>query len=145
MTTSSPYVNFPGNGAEVLAHWQGIFGGELDLMSYDDFPDPEAAFGFTPPKGALAHGTLTGGGFTVAGGDAIMAPTPPPLGSETYSFLIAPDTPEEASVLAEGIVAAGGEVVMPIEQAPWGAHYGQVKDPYGVLFQLNVEASAPQA
>lgn len=145
MSTNSPYVNFPGNGAEVLAQWQELFGGELDVMSYDDFPDPEAAFGFAPPQGALAHGTLTGGLLNVAGGDAIMSETPPALPSETYSFLISPDTAKEASALAERIAAAGGEVVMPIEQAPWGAFYGQVKDRNGVLFQLNVEAAAPQA
>lgn len=74
-----------------------------------------------------------------------MAQTPPVLGSETYSFLIFPGTPEEASALAEAVVGAGGQVVMPLEQAPWGAHYGQAKDRYGVLFQLNVEAAAPQA
>ena len=34
-------------------------------------------------------------------------------------------------------VASGCEVVMPVQQMFWGDLYGQVRDPFGVLWSLN--------
>jgi PhnB protein len=34
-------------------------------------------------------------------------------------------------------VAAGATVVMPIERMFWGDRYGQLRDPFGVLWSLN--------
>ena len=136
---NSPYVAFPGNGQEVLAHWHELFGGDLEMMTYDEIPDL-SGFPFTPPRGAVSHATLTGGLLDVSGGDAIGGPGDelPPLGSDVYSFLIALDSVEEARVLIQRIVEAGGKVAMPFELAPWGDHYGQVHDRFGVMFAVVV-------
>src|SRR5690606_35713881 len=37
----------------------------------------------------------------------------------------------------ERAVAAGAEVVKPIEKMFWGARYGEVRDPFGVLWAFN--------
>jgi uncharacterized glyoxalase superfamily protein PhnB len=34
-------------------------------------------------------------------------------------------------------VAAGAQVVMPVQEMFWGARYGQLKDPFGVLWSMN--------
>ena len=34
-------------------------------------------------------------------------------------------------------VAAGAEVVMPVQEMFWGARYGQLRDPFGVSWSLN--------
>jgi PhnB protein len=34
-------------------------------------------------------------------------------------------------------VAAGAEVVMPVQEMFWGARYGQLRDPFGVLWSMN--------
>jgi PhnB protein len=34
-------------------------------------------------------------------------------------------------------VAAGAQVVMPVEEMFWGARYGQLRDPFGVLWSMN--------
>lgn len=34
-------------------------------------------------------------------------------------------------------VAAGASVAMPVSEMFWGARYGQVRDPFGVLWALN--------
>lgn len=39
-------------------------------------------------------------------------------------------------------VAAGAEVVMPIELMFWGDRYGQLRDPFGVLWALNAPVKA---
>ena len=40
--------------------------------------------------------------------------------------------------LIERLAADGGEIHMPFELAPWGEHYGQVIDKYGLLWHFNV-------
>lgn len=37
----------------------------------------------------------------------------------------------------ERAVAAGAEVVMPVEVMFWGDRYGQLRDPFGVLWSMN--------
>jgi PhnB protein len=37
----------------------------------------------------------------------------------------------------ERAVSAGAEVVMPISEMFWGARYGQVRDPFGVIWAFN--------
>jgi PhnB protein len=37
-------------------------------------------------------------------------------------------------------VAAGAEVVMPVELMFWGDRYGQLRDPFGILWAMNAPA-----
>lgn len=142
---NSPYISFPGNAVEVLAHWHDLFGGTLELTTYGEIPDL-SGFPFTPPSGAVAHATLTDGLLTVSGGDAIGGPGDelPPLGSDVYSFLVGLDDVEAAHTLIARITEAGGKIAMPFELAPWGDHYGQVVDRFGVMFALVVAGSSTQ-
>jgi len=39
-------------------------------------------------------------------------------------------------------VKAGCTPIMPLEVAPWGDRYGQLKDPYGVTWAMNTPAQA---
>jgi PhnB protein len=34
-------------------------------------------------------------------------------------------------------IDAGAEIVMPVEQMFWGARYGQLRDPFGVVWAMN--------
>ncbi|HJY40900.1 MAG TPA: VOC family protein, partial [Steroidobacteraceae bacterium] len=34
-------------------------------------------------------------------------------------------------------VAAGAEVVTPVQEMFWGARYGQLRDPFGVRWSMN--------
>jgi uncharacterized glyoxalase superfamily protein PhnB len=44
---------------------------------------------------------------------------------------------EDADSRWERAVAAGCEVVMPLQVMFWGDRYGQLKDPFGVLWAMN--------
>lgn len=136
----SPYISFPGTAQAAFEHYRELFGGELEIMLYEQFPDL-SGFPFTPPPGSVAHAQLHGGLVTLAGGDGIAPPGEelPPLSSEVYSFLIGLDEVVDARALIERIVAADGRVAMPFELAPWGDHYGQVVDRFGVMWALVVE------
>jgi PhnB protein len=140
-----PYLAFPSNGAEVMAYYQNIFGGSLNVMKYGDIP---MDLPFTPPAGAVAHAHLNSSGVQITGGDTMCdqtdAETDKPhnsLESGTYSFLLDIDSVNEATALIEKFTATGGQVKMPFDKAPWGDYYGQVTDKYGVLWAFSVAAA----
>lgn len=141
----TPYISFPGNAAEALEYYRETFGGTLDVMTYDDFPDT-SGFPFTPPPGAVAHAQLHGGAVTLAGGDDIGEHVVAgPVESDHYSFIVQPTEEQVARDLIDKLTATGGVVTLPFELAPWGWLYGQVTDKYGVLWQFSVDARTPQS
>lgn len=141
MSLSTPYITFPGNAEEVFRYYEEVFGGTLHLLTYDSMPEM-AGIPFVPPPNAVAHAQLLGGDLVLAGGDGFEQPgkeLSQDLSDEVYAILLNLDTVERAREIIEKVTSTGGSVAMPFEQAPWGDHYGQVKDRYGVLFHLNVE------
>jgi PhnB protein len=130
-----PYLAFPGNGAEVMAYYSDIFGGSLNVMKYGDMP---MELPFTPKIGALAHAHLDSDGVQIAGGDTMCDAHSGSLRSDTYSFLLDIDSVDEATALIEKFTSTGGQVAMPFDEAPWGGHYGQIGDKYGVLWAFSV-------
>lgn len=132
-----PYINFPGNGAEVMTYYHEIFGGDVDIERYGDTP---MDLPFEPPDEALAHGRLANGDVQLAGGDSIGEPSQPDLHSDVHSFLLECDSLDEARTLIDRFTASDAVESMPFGPAPWGDHYGQVKDRYGVLWAFVVSA-----
>lgn len=137
MTAFTPYLTCSGNTREVLDHYQSLFGGQVHVMTYAQMPDVDS-MPVPPPADAVAHGTLTGGLVSIAAGDDIFSEEKVSLESNAYAFLLEPETVAEAQKLIEAIVQGGGEIAMPFEAAPWGDHYGQAKDRFGVLWHFNV-------
>ncbi|KAA0918539.1 VOC family protein [Dietzia sp. ANT_WB102] len=136
----SPYISFPGNAADAFTYYQDLFGGQLQVMTYDQFPSMEG-FPFTPPPGAVAHATMEAPGITLTGGDG-MGDSLPPLHSDVYSFLLAFDTTGEAEEFIGKVTSTGGDTAMPFEMAPWGDHYGQVRDRFGIRWDVTVTGTA---
>lgn len=136
MTRFTPYISFPGTAEEMLTFYHSIFGGDPTIMKYSDMDT--SGFPFTPPANAVAHATLSSDSFSVCGGDDCQ-PEPEPFNRGNLSFLLEPETVEEAERLIEALTADGGKVTMPFAQAPWGAHYGQLDDKFGMAWQLSVE------
>ncbi|MFN7244634.1 MAG: VOC family protein [Dietzia cercidiphylli] len=133
---NSPYIAFPGNAGEAFPYYHDLFGGQLDLMTYDAMP-PMEGFPVPPPPGAVAHATLDAPGITLAGGDNIGEDMPQ-LTSDVYSFLLAFDDIDKARTFISKVSDGGGEIAMPFEMAPWGDHYGQVRDRFGIRWDVVV-------
>ena len=136
MATLSTYIAFLGNAAEAFTHYQEVFGGELTLMRYGDFP-PMEGMPFTPDPSSIAHAQLDLDGGTMTGGDA-MPGEDYAIRDTVYSLQYTLDDVEKAKELIDKLVAAGGSVNMPFELAPWGSHYGQVFDRFGVMWSFDV-------
>ncbi|AQP48387.1 VOC family protein [Tessaracoccus aquimaris] len=138
MANLSTYIAFLGNAKEAFTHYQDVFGGELQLMSYGDFP-PMEGMPFTPDPDTIAHAQLDLDGGTITGGDAMPGEDYVVQGS-IYSLLYTLDDVDKARELIQKLVDAGGSIQMPFEPAPWGATYGQVFDKFGVMWSFDVPA-----
>lgn len=136
MATLSTYIAFPGNAAEAFPYYEAVFGGTLSMMRYGDAP-PMEGMPFEPDPATVAHAQLTLPGGTITGGDAMPGEDYPIRGS-AYSLLYSFDDVDEASALIDRLVADGGCIGMPFEEAPWGGHYGQVFDKFGVMWSFDV-------
>ena len=134
--TCVPYISFPANAAEAFPYYQELFGGKLEVMTYDQFPSTED-FPFDPPHGSVAHATLEAPGISLTGGDAMGESLPQPR-SDVYSFLLGFDTEDEARAFLDKVTLSGGEMAMPFGVAPWGDRYGQVHDRFDIRWDVVV-------
>lgn len=137
MTNLATYIAFAGNTKEALEHYRDVFGGELTLMTYGDFP-PMEGMPFEPDPNAVAHAVLELPGGTIAGGDQMPGETFA-VKDTIYSLLYTMDTADEARAAIDKLVQSGGSVNMPFELAPWGGWYGQVFDQFGVMWSFSVD------
>ncbi|WP_295623996.1 VOC family protein [uncultured Corynebacterium sp.] len=139
MPNLSTYIAFPGTAAAAFTHYHEVFGGNLDMMKYGDGA-PMEDLPFDPDPNLVAHARLDLPGGTITGGDGMPGEEEEfAVKGTIYSLLYECDDVEDAKAKITALVDAGGSVNMPFEQAPWGAHYGQVFDKFGVMWAFNVE------
>lgn len=137
MSSLAAYIALPGTTAEAMEHWHDVFGGELVIVRYGDMP--LEGMPFEPDPQAVAHATLTLPAGHIAGSDVVDTDSTYPVGGTAYSLLYTADTEAEARGYFDALVAGGGTVGMPFEEAPWGDWYGQVFDRFGVMWALSSE------
>jgi PhnB protein len=134
----NPYLNFEGNAREALEFYRDVFGGELNIMAFGDMGMTEHEGQPLDPD-AVMHGQLTSDqGFT------LMASDNAPGTSEGQTPNGHLSLSGDESDLLHGYwdkLADGGRVDMPLEKAPWGDEFGQVKDRFGVNWLVNIAGS----
>lgn len=134
-TRLNPYLSFPGNAREAMAHYQSVLGGELTVSTFGEFQ-----MGDDAEKDKVMHSELTtGGGMILMGSD-----TPDSMefvaGSNLAVALFGDDEPELRGNF-DGL-AEGGTITLPLEQAPWGDSFGQLVDRFGVSWMVNISGAA---
>lgn len=130
MAAPTPYVLFPGTAREALSYYQALFGGELELHTFEEFHRTDGA------PTAIAHGVLEGP-VSLYGADAAPGETPLSATGLMFSLLgrHAPATLRSwFAALAEG-----GTVLDPLIERPWGASDGQVVDRFGLRWLIGFE------
>lgn len=131
----SPYLQFKGNAAEAMTFYQSVFGGELNVMRFADL----GGMGL-PDEGQqqVMHSDLTvSEGFMLMGADV-----PDHFSPDARNGHQALSGDGEATLKGwfEGL-ADGGTIDVPLEKAPWGDWFGQVKDKYGIDWMVNIAGS----
>ena len=132
MTAATPYLLLPGTARAALSFYQGVFGGETSLNTYGDFGRDDG------PADAIAHGALDGP-VSLFAADAATGQETLVIRGLMFSLLGA----AEAAVLRRWFaqLAERGLVVDDLQQRPWGASDGQVRDQFGILWLIRFESA----
>jgi PhnB protein len=131
MATLNPYLNFDGKTREAMEFYQDVFGGELTLSTFGEYGMTEHEGDPLPTDGVMHSQLATDAGFMLMAADS--------PGEHTPNGHISLSGDEDA--LLRGYwdkLADGGHVDVPLEVAPWGDAFGQVKDKFGVNWLVNI-------
>ncbi|WP_205511637.1 VOC family protein [Longitalea arenae] len=137
MPALNPYLNFNGNCQEAFDFYKSVFGGEFIMVArFSDMPKEYRGGAHEDNK--IMHISLPlEGGNILMGSDvpeAMEKATP----GNNVNLSLHPTTKEEADKLFAGL-SAGGNVIMPMADAFWGAYFGMFVDKYGINWMINVE------
>ena len=133
MAILNPYLSFDGNARDAMEFYKSIFGGELNVMTFGDMGATEHEGQAIPADGVMHAQLETTEGFTLMASDHVGGTPATPNGHISLSG--------GESDLLHGYfdrLAEGGTVDVPLEKAPWGDEFGQVKDQYGVNWLVNI-------
>ena len=131
-TRLNPYVSFRDNAREAMEFYKSVFGGELATSTFAELHASE-----DPSEGdKIMHSQLEApNGMVLMGAD-----TPNGMeydeGSRITISLSGEDEAELRGYYDK--LADGGTVVMPLEKAPWGDHFGMCADRFGVRWMVNI-------
>jgi PhnB protein len=134
-TTLNPYLGFRDNAKEAMEFYQSVFGGELTMSRYADFGMNEG------PEEAdkIMHAQLV-----APGGLALMAADTPnsmPFNpGDNFSVSLSGRDVEELTGYWQKL-SEGATIFSPLEQAPWGDSFGQLRDRFGVGWMVNIGGS----
>jgi len=126
----NPYLFFVGTCREAMTAYQGIFGGQLDLVTAADLPDapPEA------PADAIMHAALTldGGALLMASDDPSATEAGPTVGMNvSYSAT----DPDDAARVFDAL-SKDGEVQLPMGPTSWSPAFGMCIDRFGTPWMV---------
>ena len=143
MATVNPYLSFKNNCEEAFDFYRSVVGGEFTAkMRMTDIdcgvPVPDEA------KNMIMHVSLPIGGTVLMGSDAPEGFGPPMVPGNNFSVAIAADDEAEASRLFDGL-SDGGQVTMPLADAPWGALFGMFTDKFGIQWMVNCDRNGTPA
>jgi uncharacterized glyoxalase superfamily protein PhnB len=116
-----PYLQVEG-AMKAADFYQRAFGAELAIAHPVD------------DKGRTMHVHLYINGSSVMLSDSYPEHGHPYQKAQGFSLLL---TLDDIDSWWKRAVDAGCEVVMPVELMFWGARYGQLRDPFGVLWAMN--------
>jgi len=134
--TLNPYLFFSGNCREAMEFYKQVFGGTLNVMTYDEMPggqQPEAM------KGKVMHASLTDGDAALMASDSPQADR---LGTGKISLSLSGTDESRLRTIFDRL-SSGGKVTSPLKKEFWGDTFGSLTDRFGVEWMVNI--SAPKA
>lgn len=138
MAQVNPYLNFENNCREAMNFYKDCLGGELNIMTVGEMPEMAAQM---PPemKDAIMHSSLTSGGIVIMASDLNREKA---IEGNTVQLCINCDSEEQLNEYFTKL-SAGGKIIDPVADVPWGAIYGALIDKYGKQWLLNFQIENP--
>jgi len=131
------YLNFPGNTEQALRFYETVFGTRIVMMQtfgetgfMKDVPEHakkkvmHAQLPITEAVHLMASDSVEGFGPKLV------------RGNDFHVSIVAKDKEEADRAFAA--LAEGGEIRMPIANAPWGPYFGMCKDRFGVQWMVSL-------
>lgn len=131
------YLNFPGNTEQALRFYETVFGTRIVMMQtfgetgfMKDVPEHakkkvmHAQLPITDAVHLMASDSVEGFGPKLV------------RGNDFHVSIVAKDKAEADRAFAA--LSEGGEVRMPIANAPWGPYFGMCKDRFGVQWMVSL-------
>lgn len=131
MKALTAYLSFDGNCRQAMSFYQQCLATGLELNPYPDASGQPSS----DPAAKMMHAQLVR-----AGAPILMASDTPHPGSvkpgTNFSVALECESVDEAERVFAAL-SEGGEVRMPLMDAPWGARFGMLTDQFGVQWMLN--------
>lgn len=132
---STTHINLRGDARAALELYREVFGGELVVATY---ADAGAAQDAADADLVMWGQVATADGFRVMAYD-VPAHLPWEPGQNAYFVSVRGDDADVVSARWAALAgAAGATVVVPLAPAAWSPLYGMVRDPFGVVWVLDV-------
>lgn len=132
MALLNPYLSFRGQAREAMEFYQAALGGELTVSTFGEFQMP--GIDESEADNVMHSQLTTPGGFTLMGSDA-----PSTMPGEISNGTVSISGAEADEIRGYwDKLAEGGQVSMPLEQAPWGDYFGQLTDKFGIDWMVNI-------
>jgi PhnB protein len=134
-TILTPYLGFRDTAKDAMEFYHSVFGGELTMSRYADFgmnDDPSEA-------DKIMHAQLVSPGgliFMAADTPNSMPFTP----GDNYSVSLSGQNVDELTGYWNKL-SEGATIFAPLEEAPWGDSFGQLRDRFGVSWMVNIGGS----
>ncbi|MGY2898566.1 PhnB protein [Curtobacterium sp. PvP017] len=132
---TTTHLNFDGNAREALDFYASVFGGEVTAATYGQMgalDDPARA------DRVVFGQVATDAGFRVMAFD-VWPGQPYDQGSNAfYVFVHGDDAAEIERYWA--VLSEGAEIRQPLAPSAWAPLAGQLRDRFGVVWQLDVAA-----
>ena len=126
--TLNPYLAFDRQARAAMEHYQEVFGGQLQLLTF-------AEFGQTDPDVAdlIMHSVLTTpDGFTLMAADQ-----PGRASGGSISIIVGGDDEPALRRFWDGL-SDSAQIAVPLGPQPWGDTFGMSTDSFGVTWQINI-------
>lgn len=133
----APYLTFQGKTDEAFNFYRSALGGEfLSVQRFGDTPHGESMS--AEDKQLIMHISLQTPLGTIMGNDHLDFMGMYQAGNN-FSISVHPTKVEDAQKIFDAL-AAGGNTLMPLEKAFWGAYFGMLIDKYGIKWVINCQA-----
>jgi PhnB protein len=134
-TILTPYLGFRDTTKDAMEFYHSVFGGELTMSRYEDFGMNDDA----SEADKIMHAQLVAPGgliFMAADTPNSMPFTP----GDNYSVSLSGQDVDELTGYWNKL-SEGATIYAPLEKAPWGDSFGQLRDRFGVSWMVNIGGS----
>lgn len=130
----NPYLNFRDEARQALEFYHGVFGGELEISTFGSM-----GMGTRAEADKVMHGLIRATDLALMAAD-----TPNEMDRASGSSISISLSGDDEAILRGywDALSASGQVVLPLDVAPWGDAFGMCVDKFGISWMVNIAGQA---